>query len=131
MTINNSVLKTVREAIGLDPEEKSFDPELLIHINTALSTLIQNGVGTPRTIIDETQTWDDVKSSEQFYADEMFEQVKHYVFLRTKLIFDPPPPSTAKYMSQATDETLWRLREAYDILRKEEPVDGSTTTPRS
>lgn len=130
MTINNSVLKTVREAIGLDPEEKSFDPELLIHINTALSTLIQNGVGTPRTIIDETQTWSDVKSTEQYYADEMFEQVKHYVFLRTKLIFDPPPPSTAKYMSEATDETLWRLREAYDILRKEDSVNGSTRTSR-
>lgn len=119
---NKSILETVRGAMGLDTEDDSFDFELLLHINNALAVLHQNAVGVPFTVKDSLATWEELKDPLQIEGNKMFESVKQYVFLRTKILFDPPPPSTIKYMSEAADEILWRLRESYDLPLSEEVV---------
>lgn len=111
----NSVLKSVRAAVGLQQDVTAFDTELLIHINSAFATLHQNGVGTPIVVVDDTQTWDDFRDENQVMGNYMFEQCKMFVYIKTRILFDPPPPSTVKYMDEASKETLWRLREAYDV----------------
>lgn len=118
-----SILETVRGAIGLNKDDASFDDELKIHINLALATLVQNGVGVPMVVEDDTQTWGDFKDPTQTEGNQVFEMVKTYVFVKTKLLFDPPPPSTVRYMAEAADETLWRLRASYDYSPNEGVVE--------
>ena len=113
MAYSQSILDTVREATGLIPDDNSFDPELILHINSHLSTLYQNGVILPTTVRDSAALWTEAQDPAK--NQDMFEQVKTYVFLKTKLLFDPPPPSTAKYMDEAANEILWRLRCHYDV----------------
>ena len=114
-----SILKGVRGALGLGIDDTSFDHELVIHINGALGTLVQNGVIKPLVVSSVDQVWDDLKDPETIEYDYMFEQVKLFVFVKTKILFDPPPPSTAKYMDDYATELLWRLRESYDVTRKD------------
>ncbi len=115
MAAEPSILKSIRNAVGLDAEDDSFDGELLMHINGGIMTLNQNGIGRPVIVMDDSVTWDELKNPSQDYANEMFVAVKSYIFVKTKILFDPPPPSTIKYMSEAVDEYLWRLRESFDV----------------
>lgn len=123
VAVEGSILQNVRNALGLDPLETSFDAELLIHINSALATLHQNGIGLACVVKDCNELWDDFKDVLQVEGNVMFEQAKNFVFLKTKILFDPPPPSTIRYMDGASQELLWRLREFYDVLVVEEPID--------
>lgn len=120
----DSILETVRGAVGLSIEDASFDHELLMHINAALATLRQNGVGLAITVKDRTATWTDFEDPKQVDANEMFEQVKLFVFIKTKMMFDPPPPSIVNVMKDNVDELLWRLRESYDRPTKDVNISG-------
>ena len=112
----DSILETVVEAVGLAVDDQAFHQELTLHINSALATLYQNGVGKSVVVKDYGLLWEDFKDETQVVGNEMFEQVKLYVFIKTKLLFDPPPPSTVKPMTEAGDELLWRLREQYQTI---------------
>ena len=114
-----SILRDVGEALGLITDDDSFDAELKMHINASLSTLYQNGVGLPFQIEGKEETWEEFMNPEQLENDYMSGQIKQYVFLKTKILFDPPPPSSVEHVSRAADEMLWRLRENYDILKEE------------
>lgn len=115
-----SILGSVRDAMGLGIEDDSFDSELLMHINAALLTLNQNGVGKTTIVKDTDTDWDSFKDPEQVEGNKLFDMVPLFVFLRTKILFDPPPPSNVKYMDDAVNEALWRLREEYDFIEREE-----------
>lgn len=92
------VLESVRKIIGGDWVSDSFNPELILTTNTILSVLNQFGVTlTSRTITEDT-TW------EELIPDvETIEEIKTYVTLRVKKIFDPPTGSTAM---EALEETI-------------------------
>ncbi|MEG0239499.1 MAG: hypothetical protein RR643_05045 [Anaerorhabdus sp.] len=113
-----SILESIRGACGLDTSDESFDMELIMHINSALATLNQNGVGLSISVSDTTQLWESFKDPTQTNGNELFEMVKHYVFVKTKLLFDPPPPSNVQYISEAANEDLWRLRETFNLDKK-------------
>lgn len=115
MTVEASILKSVRSAVGLDEEDSSFDSELLMHINGSIMILHQNGIGMPIHVEDVDTVWEDFKNPMQADANSMFSAAKTFIFIKTKILFDPPPPSTVKYMSEAADEYLWRLRESFDV----------------
>ena len=111
--MEDSIIKTVRTALGLNAEDTSFDSELFLHINSTLATLNQNGIGLQTSVSDDTTEWNDFKDPSQLEGNKNFEQVKLYVFLKTKIVFDPPPPSNIHYFNEIIIETLWRLRELY------------------
>ena len=115
MAVETSILKSVRSAVGLDAEDSSFDLELLMHINGSIMILHQNGIGMPIQVEDEDAVWEDFKNPMQADANPMFSAAKTFIFIKTKILFDPPPPSTIKYMSETADEYLWRLRESFDV----------------
>lgn len=98
-----------------------FNPDLLIHINTALMTLRQIGVGPkePFYITGETETWADFLGER-----EDLEAVKTYVYLKVRLVFDPPQSSfVADALERAASELEWRLNVEVD------PHDGNVFTP--
>ena len=115
MTVEISILKSVRSAVGLNAEDSSFDLELLMHINGSIMILQQNGIGMPIHVEDEETVWEYFKNPMQADANAMLSASKAFIFIKTKILFDPPPPSTIKYMAEAADEYLWRLRESFDV----------------
>jgi hypothetical protein len=103
-----SILTSVKKVLGIAPEYLVFDQDVIMHINTALSTLTQLGVGpaTGFTVDDVDDEWDDFVDP----ADHQYNAVKSYVFLRVRMLFDPP--QTSYLINAQTDqikELEWRL----------------------
>lgn len=87
VSIEDSILLSVKKKLGLDPTLTQFDPDIIMAINTSLNILTQLGVGPVEgiSISSENDTWD------QLIGDEIrLNMAKTYVWLRTRLIFDPP-----------------------------------------
>lgn len=86
----DSILNTIKKLLGLEESYTHFDTDIIIGINTALSTLTQIGVGPAEgfSISDKTTTWSD-------YISDMskLELIKSYIHLKVKLLFDPPSSS--------------------------------------
>lgn len=114
MDLNNSILEDIRVAIGLSKDTADFDTDLIMHINGAIGKLNQNGVGLHLVVKDTSQTWDDLQDPLQVEGNKYFHTVPLFITLSTKLIFDPPPPSTVEYYSKNINESLWRLKTAYE-----------------
>lgn len=105
---SHSILRTIRRMIGPDEDYEFFDQDLIIHINAAFSRLCQIGVGpeTPFHIIGTEETWDD------FMVDGYQEEIKQYVYLSVKNIFDPPASASVMNAYKEQIEKLeWLLRE--------------------
>lgn len=105
--MNDSILKTVKKALPISPGDDYFDQELIIHINTALMTLMQLGIGPSDGVFitSEEDTWISVIEG----ALDL-EMVKSYVILRVKLLFDPPNSSfVLESMKNQIAEFEWRL----------------------
>lgn len=103
-----SILTSIKKLLGIAEEDTSFDADILININAVFSTLNQLGVGPNEgfTIKDATAVWADFISEDH----KGFENIKTYVYLRVKLIFDPPLSSAVitSYEKQIS-ELEWRL----------------------
>jgi hypothetical protein len=103
----SSILTTTKKALGIAAADTGFDPELIMYINTVLSTLTQIGVGSSEgcIITSATDDWSD------FIADEpKWEQVKTYVYTKVRLLFDPPQSSAAvEALNKIASELEWRI----------------------
>jgi hypothetical protein len=90
--VADSVLTTIKKTLGLGESDESFDIDVLLHINSVLATLNQIGVGPDNgfQIEDASATWDDFLGS-----DARLNNVKGYVALKVRLLFDAPPTSFA------------------------------------
>lgn len=83
-----SILKTIKRMIGPSILSNEFDTDLVVHINSALFDLNELGVGPKEgfVITGETETWDDFIG----YETTNLEAIKTLIFLKVKMIFDPP-----------------------------------------
>ena len=110
-----SILTSIKKLLGIAEDYTQFDPDIIIHINTALMNLNQIGVGPVEgfSIEDATSIWTD------FVSDmSKIEGVKTYVYLKVKLVFDPPLSSTVIESYNRTIEQLeWRLNVAVDSVQ--------------
>ena len=101
--MDSSILTTIKKLLGIEEAYTHFDSDIIVHINTVLMILRQMGVGPVEgfSIEDSTAIWSD------FIAEiQNFESVKTYVYLKVKLIFDPPMSSA---VMQAYKETIAEL----------------------
>jgi len=101
-----SILNSIKKMIGGSAEGYDhFDTDIIIHINTALNILNQLGVGEQGFMITgPNETWD------QFCADADLNMLKTYVYLRVRLLFDPPQGGGISGSIEDTIDMLeWRL----------------------
>lgn len=105
--LTESILTSVKKMLGITEEYEHFDPDLIMHINSAFSILTQLGVGPSDgfCISDSSAVWSDFMED-----DKKLMLVKTYMFLSVKLMFDPPLSSSVMecYKSQIS-EYAWRL----------------------
>lgn len=103
-----SILTSVKKLLGLAEDYTAFDLDVILQINSALSTLTQLGIGPELgfSIEDATATWDDFLMN----GHERFNSAKTYVALRVRLVFDPPTTSyTIAAFQKEIAELEWRL----------------------
>lgn len=103
----SSILTSTKKALGLDEDYTAFDPELIQHINGALATLSELGVGPTGGYMIEGKdaVWESLLGD-----DLQLNSVRSYVFLKVKLIFDPP--ATSFHLDAVKEQIAqleWRL----------------------
>lgn len=105
--MTDSILTSIKKNLGVDEGYEVFDPDILIYINSAFSTLTQLGVGPTEgfMIEDKAATWDTFLGT-----DPRLNAVKTYIQLRVRMLFDPPQTSyLVEAMKQQIQEHEWRL----------------------
>jgi hypothetical protein len=110
VTVTDSILNTVKHTLNLLPEDHVFDQTVVLHINSTLSTLSQLGIGPSQgfRIDDEAANWVDFLS-----GDNRLNNVKSYVYLQVRLLFDPPGNSFAvTAIQEQIKELQWRINAA-------------------
>lgn len=107
-----SILTSIKKLLGIAEEYTQFDDDIIMHINTVFLNLTQLGVG-PKTgyqIKDSTDIWSDFINTDE---SSRFNAVKSYVYLKTKLLFDPPLSSAViQSTNSIISELEWRLNAA-------------------
>lgn len=107
-----SILTSIKKMLGISEEYEHFDSDIMMHINSVFSILNQLGVGPESgfSIRDKTAVWSDF-----IQDDQKIDMVKSYIYLKVKLIFDPPISSAVmESIKQLTQELEWRLNVAVD-----------------
>lgn len=105
--MENSILTSIKKLLGIEEAYTQFDSDIIIYINSAFMNLNQLGVGVIGgfKIVDAAAIWDNFVSGR---LD--LEGVKTYIYLKTRLIFDPPQTG---YLVDAIKDQIkeleWRL----------------------
>ena len=98
--------------LGVAEDYTEFDEDIITHINSVFLNLTQLGVGPEEgfMIEDDTSVWEDfINDSIQLQA------IKTYMYLKVKLLFDPPlSSSVTESFTRMIAELEWRLNVAVD-----------------
>ena len=106
-----SILTSIKKLLGITEEYEHFDADIIMHINAAFMTLSQLGVGPSDgfRITSKSNQWDEFIPSD----NKNFESVKSYIYLKVKLLFDPPSSSAVmESTNRMINEFEWRLNVA-------------------
>jgi hypothetical protein len=108
----NSILDDVKKVLGLDASYTVYDIDVIMHINTAFGVLNQLGIGPDVgfSISDNTAVWDDFTA-----GDVLLNMVKSAIYLRVRLLFDPP---TTSYLIESMRKQLEELEVRLNINRE-------------
>lgn len=114
--MENSILTSTKKLLGVAADYTIFDIDIVMHINSAFSTLNQLGVGPEIAFMveDDSATWDLLD-----LPINQLSMVKTYIYLKTRLAFDPPITSFAiDALKQQIQEHEVRLNIfSEDVLR--------------
>lgn len=105
--MEESILKTIKQLIGCPDGFEQFDLDLTIHINSAFATLTQLGVGPKEgyRITGPDNVWSEFEEDAQ-----KSNLIKDYVYIKTRLLFDPPTSSALMdSLKEQLKEMEWRL----------------------
>lgn len=105
-----SILTSIKKMLGITEDYTHFDADIIMHINAVFSILTQLGVGPEDGFVikDDKAVWTD------FIKDNSkMEAVKSYIYLKVKLLFDPPLSSAViESINRMISEYEWRLNAA-------------------
>lgn len=110
--MDDSILTSIKKLLGIDEAYTHFDADIIMHINSVFMILNQLGVGPESgfSITDSDAVWSDFISNAN-----TVEAVKSYIYLKVKLMFDPPLSGTVTdSITRTISELEWRLNVAVD-----------------
>jgi hypothetical protein len=103
----DSIFTSIKKLLGGSEEDTNFDTDIIMDINSALMSVNQLGIGpdTGFVITGKNEIWS------QLLGDRKdLEGVKTYIFLKVKLMFDPPSSSfVLESINNQITEFEWRL----------------------
>ena len=104
--MEESILVSIKKLLGIAEDYPHFDPDIILQINSAFSTLNQLGVGPEAgfSIDGPSCVWSD------FITDDRLNFAKTFVQIKVKLAFDPPTSGALMdSYNRQLDELTWRL----------------------
>lgn len=106
---SDSILVTIKKLLGIAEDDSSFDADVVASINMAFLSLSQLGVGptTPFAIFDSSTTWGD------FVSQDGLDSIVSYIWLRTRLVFDPP---SSGFVTNAIQDEIKELSFRLNVL---------------
>lgn len=108
--MENGILASVKKMLGITDPYTVFDDDIITHINSVFATLAQLGVGPPEgfTVCGDEEKWSDF-----IPEGSKLESVKSYMYLKVRMLFDPPLTSSVlESMNRMASEFEWRLQVA-------------------
>lgn len=111
--MTQSILDSTKKMLGLAADYTAFDLDVITHINSVFSVLTQLGIGPERgfSIEDSSITWD-----EYLGGNKLLHTIKSYVYLRVRVLFDPP---SAGYVLTAVENQIkeleWRINMEHEM----------------
>ncbi len=102
-----SILNSIKKMLGISEEDTNFDQDIIININSVLMFINQLGIGPEDGFIitDDTETWGDLIGERND-----LEAVKTYVYLKVRLLFDPPQSAfVLESIERQITQIEWRL----------------------
>ena len=114
--MDESILLSIKQLLGLEQDLTAFDLDVMVHINTMLGVLNQLGIGvTDFAITGIDETWSSFLKDSPVPVNE----VKTYVYLRVRQLFDPPTSGIVMNAIDATIQELgWRMTSKVEIEPK-------------
>lgn len=115
-----SILISIKKLLGVGEEYDHFDADIIMHINSTLMFLNQLGIGPddPFLINGDTETWSDLLGT-----NTKVEAVKAYIFLKVKLLFDPP---TSSFVLESMDRQITMLEWRLNAQAEKGTAEGGT-----
>lgn len=111
--MSESILTSTKKVLGLAEDYTAFDPDIITFINSAFSTLNQLGHGPVNgfSITGKETNWSDFSDNEIWLG-----HIRTYVYLKVRLLFDPPTTSffLDAVKAQITEHE-WRLNSFKEI----------------
>ena len=110
--MDDSILNSVKKILGIASDYDAFDTDIIIHINSVFSTLTQLGLGPNEgfMIEDDSAVWEDF-----LLGDKRLNAIKTYVYLRVRVLFDPP---TTGFVLAALQEQIKELEWRMNVVRE-------------
>ena len=105
-----SILTSIKKLLGIPEDYEHYDADIIMHINSVFMILNQLGVGPSNgfSITDKTAVWSNFISD-----NDNLEAVKSYVYMKVRLLFDPPLSSAVMdCINKVISEMEWRLNVA-------------------
>jgi hypothetical protein len=119
--LSDSILTSTKKVLGIAESYDAFDTDIIMHTNSVFSTLQQLGVGPKEgfAIQDAEAKWDDF-----LLNDARLNVVKSYVYLRVRLLFDPPGTSyLISSLEKQAEEMAWRMNVSREQSDYEDPFE--------
>ncbi len=126
-SVFQSILNSTKKVLGIEHDYDAFDVDITMHINSVFSTLQQLGVGPPDSffITGPENTWD-----EFFGEAKNVNETKTYVYLRVRLLFDPPATSfVIASMERQIEQLEWRLLVQAEGEKADDELDRRVPRP--
>lgn len=127
--VKDSILNSTKKILGIDENYDAFDLDIMTHINSVFFTLYQLGVGPSQgfRIDGPDEVWDTFLGTES-----PIDVVRSYIYLRVRLLFDPPATSFAiTAMKEQAQEMEWRMLVAQEsvVINRPPTIIDRTTNP--
>lgn len=104
---DGSILMSIKKLLNVDEADPAFDTDIGMLINNEFMTLQQLGIGPAEgfSVHDADVSWTDFSNDRT-----LLETVKTFVYLKVRMIFDPPASSVvADAVNSRIRELEWRL----------------------
>lgn len=120
--MDESILKTIKSMLNIEEDISDFDQDLIVLINSSLSTLYQLGIGTiPFKITGTDETWSQLLDGKEYYL----ESAKELIYIDAKLVFDPPLSSMVMdAYKERRAEDQWRIAAQVDMEELSDSTDS-------
>lgn len=122
INVDDSILLSIKKMLGMEPEFTQFDPDIILHINTIIQVLYQIGLDIPEgfVVVDQNNLWTDYIQNPRYV--KITSLIKQYIFMRVRMIFDPPSSQTlSTAIQESINEMQWRISQWIDYYEQNEP----------